>query len=547
MTTANGYRTGFEQKLRRLGDRWRRVLDTSGDAGYPSASEADMALIDALVKRRWSDDEIWQALEQSPRLQDRIERKGERHARNLYNGEIAKARAIVVPFPADQPTRPAGGARTATRPREPREPTPISSRPAPTPETPTPWLPSTSSDSFVTKYVAYASQRTDAPPEAHELMAVGILSALVGPDVRLPIAATVNGWRLNLWTLYIVDSTVGRKSTVLDYAREILAACLDGMPFIEWESSPQGFIQRLQDRDGKTAVFLRDEYSGLLQSMNRGGHMSGMIQTLIRAYDGRVVENVRVRKKGASGKLEDDIDRVTDPYLVTIAASTRESFMQRATIDNVLDGFLARFIVVSGHADPKPMVKLTREILALRDQIIRQAQDFAQKASYLSDVDIPDDVMAAAWETEQRWIREADDEAHPGATAASYKRLSDSVLRVAALIAIDEGEAPRIELAHYRAALKMGERWRSHTRRIIDELGATEFQRNCDLIMETVIRHPKGMMRSDLYRRNRRLRKRDFDEAMQALEEQDRIETWTPDADGAGRPAVMVRPVGASP
>src|SRR5437660_1687500 len=66
-------------------------------------------------------------------------------------------------------------------------------------------------ESFVSRYVAYARQRTDAPPEAHELMAVGILSALAGPKPRVPLATSIKGLSLVLWALYIVNSTVGRK------------------------------------------------------------------------------------------------------------------------------------------------------------------------------------------------------------------------------------------------------------------------------------------------------------------------------------------------
>jgi|SRR5213593_716569 len=76
-------------------------------------------------------------------------------------------------------------------------------------------------NSFVTQYVNYAQQRTDAPLEAHELMAVGLLSALAGPTARLPIATSVNGWPLCLWVLYVVNSTTGRKTTVIDIARDV--------------------------------------------------------------------------------------------------------------------------------------------------------------------------------------------------------------------------------------------------------------------------------------------------------------------------------------
>lgn len=540
----------YDQKLKRLGDKWRSVLDTPGDAGYASASEADLALIDALVKRNWTDGDIWTALRGSARYRDRVDRKGERHTEQLYAKEIGKARSLVTPFPPDEPRtdrrRSAGRERRTRTAATAGTPNRRAPQPAP-PGAPEPehWSPSTSPESFITRYVAYASQRTDAPPEAHELMAVGILSSLVGPGTRLPIAATVGGWKLTLWTLYVVNSTVGRKSTVINLARDILDRILSGSALVEWEGSPQGLIQRLQDRDGKPAVFLRDEYSGLMQQMNRGGHMAGLAQTLIRAYDGGVIENIRVRKKNAlSGKTEADNDRVADPYLTTLAASTLDSFVSRCTIDNVLDGFLARFIIVSGEATPRPMAKLTAALLDQRGMLLDHARAYAERAEQLPEIDLSPDVMAAAWDLEQAWIAEAQATDHPGAMAASFKRLSESVLKVAALIAIDEADVPRVEMAHYQAASSMSERWKASTQRLIEQLGATEFQHNCDRILETVRHHPGGIGQGDLYRRHRRLRKRDYEEAIGALIIQGLIEEAAGESSG-GRPPTIIYPAGA--
>src|ERR1051325_11162165 len=92
---------------------------------------------------------------------------------------------------------------------------------------------------FVSSYVRYGLSRTDAPAEAHELLSVGILSALAGPAPHIPIATAVNGWRLTLWIMYIVNSAAGRKSTTLNLALDILKAALGDDRVIEWEGSPQ--------------------------------------------------------------------------------------------------------------------------------------------------------------------------------------------------------------------------------------------------------------------------------------------------------------------
>jgi hypothetical protein len=79
--------------------RFERCLDSDHD--YPSDSEASMAVVSAMVARHFSDSEIWQTLEGSLLFGRRVEKKGDHHARVLYEAEITKARATVQPFEQD--------------------------------------------------------------------------------------------------------------------------------------------------------------------------------------------------------------------------------------------------------------------------------------------------------------------------------------------------------------------------------------------------------------------------------------------------------------
>ena len=274
-------------------------------------------------------------------------------------------------------------------------------------ETP-PFRLSTLEGSFVTEYVRYAGSRTDPPLEAHELMAVCMLSGLAGPMPRIPIATCVSGLGLTLWGMYIANTTTARKTTVIGLARDIVLGILPREAIVEWEGSPQGFIQRLQARDGQPAMFMRDEYSGLLQQMNRGGHMAGLEQTFIRTFDGGVLENIRTRKRDRlTGAMHQDTDRVEAPYLAKLTGSTWNTFIERATVDNVLDGFLARFIFVTGIATPRPIRRSTVEMFAARESLIWRAQGFHERAQSMDVVNIKDDVLEALWKLEQEWSERA--------------------------------------------------------------------------------------------------------------------------------------------
>lgn len=401
--------------------------------------------------------------------------------------------------------------------------------------------------SFVSRYTAAALKRTDAPAEAHILMAFGILSALAGPRPRIPIAASIRGSRLTLWIMFIVNSTIGRKTTVIEFAKDIIAAVLGNEAIVEWEGSPQGFIQRFQERDGQPTVFVRDEYSGLLWQMNRGGHMAGLEQTFIRAYDGHPLENIRTRKREKmTGESRRDTDRVENPCLVKLTGTTWDFFTQKATIDNVLSGFLTRFIFVTGAAMPQALKRTNAGMEREHTELIQLAHAFHLKARSIDRVDLRDDVLDLHWQLQQTWDARARESQRPDAVGPFVQRLADSILKIAALLAIDEtttGEPPCITLDHFDVAQTLGERWLVDSLRLIETLGATDFQRNTDAVMTTVIQHPAGIKLSDLYSRHRRLRERDFREILAALGMQERITQVQVKAQGKGRRATIVYPV----
>ena len=89
----------FRSLMRASGGKYEHCLN--GNHDYASDSEATMAVVDAMVTRHFADAEIWRTLESSVLYARRVEKKGERHARELYGAEIVKARAQVTRFERD--------------------------------------------------------------------------------------------------------------------------------------------------------------------------------------------------------------------------------------------------------------------------------------------------------------------------------------------------------------------------------------------------------------------------------------------------------------
>jgi hypothetical protein len=402
-------------------------------------------------------------------------------------------------------------------------PTATVSEASPAMETPLRYTPLAPPDSFIARYVEYAQMRTDAPPEAHELMAVGICSALAGPVPRLPLATSINGVRLMVWTMYAVDSTVGRKTTVEEFGRDVLEEVLGSAALVQWEGSPQALIQKLAERDGQSTVFLRDEFAGILGQMNRGGHLAGLEQTLIRAYDGLTIENLRTKKLNkASGVRVSDSDRASDPYLVLLCATTRTAFVERAHRDNFLSGFLARFVFVTGHAAPAKPPRLTPAIGAARARVLDHARQFHAACHRVTGFELPEAVTDAYWDLERAQLARAALSARPDAAEPALKRLAETSLKVAAFLAVDragnDAAAPaEITLEDFEVGRQLVARWGPPTLAMVEAVGATIFQRQTDGVLATIRRHKDGVTVRDVLRAHRDLRKRDLDESLSAL------------------------------
>lgn len=440
-------------------------------------------------------------------------------------------------------------ASTPTRvPPEEEHPAAEGSPPGDIDATPDPVVPFTvltAPTSFISRYVDYASTRTDAPPEAHEALAFGVLSALAS-TVRLPIATSPRGWSLVLWIIYLVNSTAGRKSTVIDLAIDLVRTILGEGALIFWEGSPQGFIQRLQERDGQAAVFVRDEYSGLIAAFNKNGHLSGLPQVLIKAFDGSVLENIRTRKRGPDGATHSDTDRVETPFLAQFSAAPWDAFVQRATIDNVLDGFLARFIVITGAAAGRQLPLLTMQISSARAALIEHATAYRTRAQAIQQVAIAPGVLAAQWDLEQDFLRRAAASGRPDAAGPALKRLAETALKVAALLALEEetGTVLSIRDEHFVLARHIATRWAGASVRLVEALGASGFQKDCASVLQTITHRP-GVSLSLLYRTHKRLRKREFEEILEALELQGRIRSEKLPS-MRGRPACLLYPAGGT-
>jgi hypothetical protein len=154
--------------------------------------------------------------------------------------------------------------------------------------------------------------------------------------------------------------------------------------------------------------------------------------------------------------------------------------------------------------------------------VIKLAQRFRDRAEELLTIDVSDDVLSAHWELEKQYKAAAMASPRADAAGPAMKRLSETVLKVASLLAIDRGGIA-VAADDLMAARTMAERWQRTTLALIADIGRTKFQARCDAVLGTIRANPKGITQYGLYRAHRDLDKREYENVTDALEMQELI------------------------
>ena len=193
-------------------------------------------------------------------------------------------------------------------------------------------------DTFLERYITWATSLGDAAPQYHQAGGLVILSALLSGSVQLPTA--YGNMYTNLWFMILADTTLTRKSTAMDISVDLLAE-IDSDLIMATDGSIEGLLQGLSLRPSKPSIFLRDEFTGLLDSMTKKDYMSGMPELLTKLYDGKLQKRM----------LRKEIIEVKDPRLIIFAGGIRSKTQQLLTLEHVSSGFMPRFVFLTAESD----------------------------------------------------------------------------------------------------------------------------------------------------------------------------------------------------
>jgi predicted transcriptional regulator len=365
-----------------------------------------------------------------------------------------------------------------------------------------------SEDTFIERYIEWASSLGDAAPQYHQAGAFVALSSLLAGSVRLP---TSYGMIIpNLWFMILADTTLTRKTTAMDIAMDLIIE-IDEDVVMATDGSLEGLLTVLGSRPGKPSVFLRDEFSGLLEQMTKKDYMAGMPELLTKLYDGKMQKRV----------LRKEVIEVRDPRLIFFAGGIKNKITGLLSFEHVSSGFMPRFVFITAESDInrlRPIGPPTTNTTGNRDAIIAELTDIAKHYSqtqtlYIEKLKshVETQITWDATMTPEAWLRYNELETtlleaglkgkRPEIMTPVGDRLSKSILKAALLLASarQRGEGVVIERLDILRAIKYGEQWRAHAEDVMDSVGKGNVERQFDTIYNAIRKNgSSGTPRSSL-------------------------------------------------
>lgn len=377
---------------------------------------------------------------------------------------------------------------------------------------------------IVEEYIEWCKSLGDAAWQYHQAGAFVVLSSLLAGKVRLPTSFGIVV--PNLWFMILADTTLTRKTTAMDMAIDLLLE-IDSDAVLATDGSIEGLFTSLSTRPGRPSVFLRDEFSGLLEAITKKDYYAGMAETLTKLYDGKFQKRV----------LRKETIEVRDPCLILFAGGIRDRVLSLLTYEHVASGFLPRFIFITAESDItrlKPLGPPTDRSLGQKDILMNRLKRIRAHYDQTQQVHIDDRFFEAPkrWDarlTEDAWKRynQIENDMLMSALGSAYKdvltpcfdRLSKSGLKAATLLAstrklMDEVVVEEQDIVR---AFAYVEQWRKYSLDIVSNLGRTGAEAEVQRVLQAVVTKP-GVYRSEVMQRYR-LNSRETDGILSTLEQ----------------------------
>jgi hypothetical protein len=379
---------------------------------------------------------------------------------------------------------------------------------------------------FVEEYIEWAKGLGDAAPQYHQAGAFTILSTLLCGSVRLP---TSFGTLIpNLWFMILADTTLTRKTTAMDIAMDLLGE-VDNDAVLATDGSIEGLLGGLSTRPGRPSVFLRDEFSGLLEQITKRDYYAGMPELLTKMYDGKMQKRV----------LRKETIEVRSPRLIVFAGGIRSKIQNIVTLEQIASGFMPRFVFITAESDIsrlRPIGPPTDRDIGNREVILDRMKELV--AHYQTQTKITTAGQSIQTIAPREWNATMTPEAwerynklensmlelglaseKPEIMTPTMDRLSKSGLKAALLIAASRQreETIVVDTPDLIRAIYYLREWRKYVIEVMNNVGRSTSERQLDNVYRA-IRKKNGASRSQLMQ-NYHLSAREADQIFLTLEQ----------------------------
>lgn len=394
-------------------------------------------------------------------------------------------------------------------------------------------------ETWVDRYTRWASEQTDAPSQYHEVNAITTLSTVMCPF--LIFRTSYGSFKANIWSMILAGTTLTRKSTTMTMAINMLHEVHPDF-LMATEGSPEGLLSELSHRNGKIALFHRDEIAGWIESTLKRDYLGGMMELFCKIYDGGIEKRV----------LRKEAIEVTDPNMVIMSGGIKTKMEEIITMDHIRSGFLPRFIIVTGNTkleDMRPIGPPRDPDFSRRDPREEVLEELYKIVTYYTPSDdqkmeINGVIkMTKGHPTRQEltasnevWNRIAQlkhdamqygvGSTNPEIYSPLYDRLSNSVIKVAMLLA-GARQSLTIELTDLYKAIYYSDKWVQAITKFAESLETApemdKWEKKADKILEFIKKqHPQPVTKTDLMRRYR-VKSRDIEDLEKTLVQRGQI------------------------
>jgi hypothetical protein len=315
----------------------------------------------------------------------------------------------------------------------------------------------------------------------------------------------------NLWFMILADTTLTRKSTAMDLVTDMLLET-DPDLLLATDGSLEGMMTSLSARPGRPSLFLRDEFSGLLEAMTKKDYMAGFAETLTKLYDGKPMKRI----------LRKEVVTVTKPVLILFAGGIKEKVCSLLTFEQVSSGFMPRFLFVTAESDPtriRPLGPPTNVTDDGRERIMAEMDEITKHYHRIIHIPVPNVPGATtpaqmvfdakltpdAWQRynqfEDIMVKDGLMAERPEIMTPVNDRMSKSTLKAAVLLAASRQRGPEVivETIDIIRAISYCRSWKVYANEVMGGVGRGTVEKQIEALAGLVERRP-GIGRSAVMR-----------------------------------------------